>query len=127
MSHVTHLLISADITIFHPKSANFSIWRNADIDCILTHNFYFLTSLESVKIVLINLVTIVMMSAKIATPGLLKIKVFWNKAHDVMIFVHNVSNKILSRYSNYIVDVVMWTKFVNSSISMREIIITSIL
>ena len=44
-----------------------------------------------------------------------------------MIFVHNVSNKILSRYSNYIVDVVMWTKFVNSSISMREIIITSIL
>ena len=76
MGHLTHLLISADITIFHRKSANFSISRNADIDCILIHNFYFYTFVESLKIVLINLVTIMLMSAKMATPGLLKIKVF---------------------------------------------------
>ena len=44
-----------------------------------------------------------------------------------MIFVHNFTNKILSRDSNYILDVVMWQKFGNSSISMREIMITSIL
>ena len=68
-----------------------------------------------------------MMSAKMATLGLLKIKVFWNKGYDVIIFVHDVTNKILSRDSNYIVDVVMWPKFGNSSISMKEIIITSIL
>ena len=37
-----------------------------------------------------------MMSAKMATPGLLKIKVFWNKGY-------------------YVVDVVMWPKFGNSS------------
>ena len=68
-----------------------------------------------------------MMSAKMATPGLLKIKVFWNKGYDVIIYVHDVTNKILSRDSNYIVDVVMWPKFGNCSISMREVIIASIL
>ena len=72
------------------------------------------------------MVTILMMSAKITTPGLLKIRVFWNDGYDVIISVHDVTNKILSRDSNYIVDVVMWPKFGNSSISMREVIITSI-
>ena len=41
--------------------------------------------------------------------------------------VHDVSNKILSRDSNYIVDAVMRPKFGNASISMREVITTSIL
>ena len=73
------------------------------------------------------MVKILMMSAKMATPGLLKIKVFWNKGYDVIISVHDVTNKILSRDSNYIIDVVMWPKFGNCSISMRKVIITSIL
>ena len=68
-----------------------------------------------------------MMSAKLATGGLLKIKVFWNKSYDVIISVCDVTKKILSRDSNYIVDVVIWQKFGNSSISMKEVIITSIL
>ena len=68
-----------------------------------------------------------MMSVKVATPGLLKIMVFWNKGYDVIIPVDEVTNKILSRDSNYIVDVFMWPKFGNSSISMREVITTSIL
>ena len=68
--------------------------------------------------------TILIMSATLC---LLKLKVFWNKGYDVIIFVHHVTNKYLSRDSNYIVDVVMWPKFGNFSISMREIIITSIL
>ena len=67
-----------------------------------------------------------MMSAKMATSDLLKIKVFWNKGYDVTIYVHDVTNKIISRDSNYIVDVVMWPKFGNSSIYMREFIIISI-
>ena len=73
------------------------------------------------------MVTILMMSAKKATPGLLKIKVFWNEGYDVIISLRDVTNKILSCDLNYIVDVVMWSKFGNSSISMREVIITSIL
>ena len=68
-----------------------------------------------------------MMPAKLATPGLLKITVFWNKVYDVIISVNDVTNKILSRDSNYIVDVFMWPKFGNCSISMREVITTSIL
>ena len=68
-----------------------------------------------------------MMSAKMATPGLLKIMVFWNKDYDVIISVDEVTNKILSRDSNYTVDVLMWPKFGNWSISMRDVITTSIL
>ena len=68
-----------------------------------------------------------MMSAKMATPGLLKITVFWNKGYDVIISVDDVTNKILWHDSNYIVDVFMWSKFGNSSITMREVIRTSIL
>ena len=62
-----------------------------------------------------------------ATLGLLKIKIFWNKGYDVIISVHDVTNKILSLDSYYIVDMVKWPKFDNSSISMREVILTSIL
>ena len=68
-----------------------------------------------------------MMSAKMATLDLLEIKVYWNKRYDVIIPVYDVTNKISSRDSNYIADVFMWPKFDNSSISMREVIITSIL
>ena len=82
---------------------------------------------ESLKVVLKNMVTISMMSAKMATPGLLKIKVFWNIGYDVILFVQDFTNKILLRDSNYTVEVVMWPKFGNSSISMRKAIITLIL
>ena len=73
------------------------------------------------------MVTILIMSTKLATPGLLKIMIFRNKGYDVKIRDYDVNNKIVSRYSNDIVDVVMWPKFGNSSISMTELIITSIL
>ena len=72
------------------------------------------------------MVTILMMSAKVATLGLLKINVFWSEGYDVMISVHDVTNNILSLDSDHIVDVVMWPKFGNSSISVREGILTSI-
>ena len=46
-----------------------------------------------------------MVSAKMATSGLLKIKLFWNQGYDIIIWVYDVTNKILSRNSNYIIDV----------------------
>ena len=67
-----------------------------------------------------------MMSEKLATPGFLKIKIFWNKSYDDIILDYDVINKILSRDSNYVVDVAMWPKFDNFSISIREVITTSI-
>ena len=53
------------------------------------------------------MVTILMISAKMATLDFLKIKVFLNKGYDVITSVHDVTNKILSNESNYIVGVVM--------------------
>ena len=54
--------------------------------------------------------------------GLLKINLFQNKGYDVIIFVHDVINKILSRGSNYIIDVVMLPKFGNFSIFATSIL-----
>ena len=65
------------------------------------------------------MVPILMMSAKLATPDFLNL--FWNKDYEVMIFVFDITNKILSRNSNSIVDLVMLPKFGNSSISMRKV------
>ena len=48
-----------------------------------------------------------MISAKMANPGLLKIKVFGNKDYDIITYIRDVTNKILSRDLNYAVDVVM--------------------
>ena len=68
-----------------------------------------------------------MMSEKMATPGFLKITVFWNKGDDVIIHVDDVSDKILSSDSNDIVGLFMWSKFGNSSIFIRGGITASIL
>ena len=54
-----------------------------------------------------------MMSAEMAAPALLKIKVFWNKGYCVIYSVYEVTNKILSHDSNYIMGVDMWPKFGN--------------
>ena len=68
-----------------------------------------------------------MMSAILATFGLLKRMVFWNKGFEVIISVHDVTNKVLPRDSNYIVDMVIWPTFGNFSISIGEVIINSFL
>ena len=90
--------------------SKFTISRDTDIIAFWYIILDFLKFfLESLKIGLINMVTILMISAKMDTLGLLKIKL------------------VLLRDSNYIVDVAMWSKFGNSNISIREVIITSIL
>ena len=66
------------------------------------------------------MVTTLMMSTKIATPGLLKVKLFLNKGYDVLISVHNVTKKVLSRDSNYIVDMVMWKKILEQWTVIKE-------
>ena len=61
-----------------------------------------------------------MMSAKIATLSLVKIKVFSNEDYDV-------KSNILSRESKYFVAMIMWSKFSDYNITMKEVIIISIL
>ena len=54
--------------------------------------------MELLRVVLINVVALLMISARLATVALLKIKVFWNRGYNVIIFVHDVTNEILARY-----------------------------
>ena len=54
----------------------------------------FLRKENQTLIFLINMVTILMMLAKIAILGLLKIKVFRNKGYDVITSLYDVINKI---------------------------------
>ena len=51
-----------------------------------------LSFFELLKIVLINMLINLMMPAKLATVGLLKIKVFWNKGYEVLISIYDVTN-----------------------------------
>ena len=71
------------------------------------------------------MVKILIMSAKLATPDFLKLKIQKNKGYDVIIIDYDVTNKTLLCGSNYIWNVVMWPKCGNSSISKREVITTS--
>ena len=50
------------------------------------------------------MVGILIMLAKLATLALLKLNVFQSKGYDVIICFHDVTSKILSRDSNYMVD-----------------------
>ena len=126
MNHVTHPLSSADISIFSREIGKFCYikYRYIAFWYIIPNSFNFSWVFKDF---LINLFIILMMSAKMATPGLLNITVFWKKLYDVIIPIDGVTNNILSRNSNYIVDVFMWPKFGKSSISMSKVVTTSIL
>ena len=50
------------------------------------------------------MVTILVISAKLAAPGILKLNIFQNKDYDVIILDYDVTNK---SDPNYIVDVLM--------------------
>ena len=92
---LVHPLSSADISIFSLEISNFCYIKK------YRHRLHFntfcliiLTFFESWKVVLINMVTILIMSAKLVTLRFLKTQVFWNKGFDVIISVHDVINKI---------------------------------
>ena len=95
MNHVTHLVTSADISIFSKEFSKFCYIKKYRYRLHFSTEFLILLAfLESLKIYLINLVIILMMSAKMATPGVLKIMVFRNKGYDVIIPVDDVIKKL---------------------------------
>ena len=53
------------------------------------------------------MIALLLMSAKLAIPDILEIKLLLSKGYDVITSFHKVTKKILSRDSNYIVAVVM--------------------
>ena len=125
---VAHSLNSADIIIFSLEISNFCYIKKHRCRLYFSTQFLILlTLLQYLKLVLINMVAILIMSAKLASLGLLEIKLFWNKGYDATISVHHFIRKIFSRDSNYIIDVVMRPTFCNSSTYVRQVVITSIL
>ena len=77
MNHETHPLSSADMSNFSPEISKFCYIKKYMYRLHFDTKFLILlTFLESLKIVLIKKVTILMMPATMATPGLLKVKVF---------------------------------------------------
>ena len=77
INHVTYPLSSADISIFSLNISKFCYIKNYRYK--LHFNAYFVIALvffESLKVFLINMVAVLMMSAKLVTQGLLKTKVF---------------------------------------------------
>ena len=76
MNHMPHTMRSADISIFSLEISKFCYIKKYRYRLHFDTKFLILlTFFESLKIVLINMVTIFMMSAKMTTLGLLKIKV----------------------------------------------------
>ena len=71
------------------------------------------------------MIAFLMISTNLANPGPLEMKVFLNKVYGVIVSVSDVTNKILLCDPNCIIDLIIWSKFRNSSISSREVIITS--
>ena len=100
MNHVKHPLSSAEIgnhQICYTKKYRYRLHFHSQFLNLLTflefsHIFFFF---EFSNIVLIYMVTVSMMSAKMTTLRLLKIKVFWNKSYDVKISVNDVNKKII--------------------------------
>ena len=106
--HTPWVLLSS--AFFHWKSPTFFITRNTDIDCNLIHNSNCFIFFESLKVFFKHDYNLTM-STKLAILDFLKIKIFWSKGFDVIAFFHDVTNNILTRDWNCIVDVVMWPIF----------------
>ena len=83
-----HLLSIADINVFSLETIKFYYIKK--YRCGLHVDTWFLIRLsyfEFLKIVLIKMVGISMLSAKMTTLGIFKIKVFSKKGYGVLIFV----------------------------------------
>ena len=95
---MTHPLSSANISIFSMEISKFCYIEK--YRCRLHFDTYFLillTFLEPLKIVFINMVTILITWAKLATLDLVKIKLFWNKGYDVMVSIHDVIKRVKTK------------------------------
>ena len=90
------------LTFFSLQISNFCYVKNPHIDWILIHISNSFNFFELLKVVLRNVLGILMMPAQLATLGVLKIKVFWNKGYDIIISAHYITSKILFSDSNYI-------------------------
>ena len=107
MNHVTHSLCSANISIFSLEISKSCYIKKYRYTLNFDAQFFSSNLFRVYKGFLIDMGIILMMSAKMTTLAFLKIKMFWNQGYDVIVPVHDVNNIILSRDSNYIVDIIL--------------------
>lgn len=73
-----------------------------------------------------NVIAVMIISVKLANPDLLQ-KTEFRKKDPWHQNVEDATSKTLSRDPNYVIDIIMWPKFGNTSDSLGEIITISIL
>ena len=106
LNHVIHTFSFSDISIFSPEISKFCYINKHKYRLHFDTQFQILlTDFESLRILLIKMVATFEISAKMTT-FILKYR------YVVIIFVSDVIKKVLSRDSNYILDVTMWTSLV---------------
>ena len=116
VNHVTHPLSSADFRIFLLEISKFCYFKKYRYRLYFDTLFLiFLTFFESWKIFLINMFIILMMSAKMATLGLLKKKVMtsWFLSMTSSTQIYHVTQIILymlSRDQSLVTLVLLWDK-----------------
>ena len=95
MNYEANSLSFADINIFSSEINKFCYIRKRRYRLHFGISFLILlTFFESLKSFLINMVTTLMTSAKVAAPSLVKIKIFQNKGYDVLSPDYDFTNKI---------------------------------
>ena len=88
------MLSYAGINIFLQEISNFCYIKKYEYRLHFDTEFLILLTLfNSLKVVLINMVATLTMPAKLATLGLLKIKVYWIKGYDVIISAYDAIKK----------------------------------
>ena len=105
MNHVRHPLSSDDISIFLPEIRKFCCIKKYRYRLHFDTEFLiFLTLFESLKIFSIIMVIILTMSAKIATLNFFKLKLFWKKNFEVIIYIYDTTNTITNYKSESFYD-----------------------
>ena len=106
-NHKKRFLCTADIIVFPTKIRFFVIAVNKtknELEHIIFNSFDFKCYFNQYNL------RFWLILAKLAAPGLLKMKLFLNRGHESIASVHYVTNKMLSLDPNYVLDVVMWLK-----------------
>ena len=94
MNHVRYPLSSAGISIFSRGNQHILLYQKVQIEtafwCIISNYFNFFWVFKDF---FNKNGYYLMMSAKMATLGLFKANLFWNKGYDIIIYVHDVNKK----------------------------------
>lgn len=114
---MTQSLTYFDINIFMPLINNFCFIRKyRQIFVFDTSVLIPFTFIESLEVVLINIMAVLMISRPLWR------KIFESKGYEVIISFNDFTKKLSSCDSDHTVDVVIWPKLGNSNFFTRELL-----